>query len=497
MDEGIGFAGPADSVGGMGDVANRAAAGAMALVGRAAVVFGVGLVANVIFARTLGPSEFGIAGLGNTIIVIGVTLGGGGLGAALIARPEPPRLEELQAVLGLQLVGTLLLAVIFAVAGWLSTGPVAVLAVMVAALPIMAFRVPPGILLERELTYRLIARVELIEALAYYAWALAGLALGFGVWALATGAVFRAALGSAIFVWTSPGPFVVPSLALGGVRPILAFGARYQASSFLLGIRDQGLNLGIVVIGGLHTLGIWMLAYRILQIPYQLFVTLWRVSFPAMGRVVGSGVDPAPLLRRGISVVAVGTGALLVPIAAGADILVPEVLGDRWTEAVPVILSSSVGLVLSAPVAVATIGFLLAVGDSKTVLRDTLLQTLVWFAVAFSLIPLIGPAAIGLGWLLASVTEIVVLTRGARSHAQIGIVRALAVPAGVAIASGAAGWGLAQALPVNLAAGIGTAFLAEGLFFAAVALLAPDAMRSTWGLLTRSLRSFRRAESAR
>src|SRR5205807_297088 len=94
-----------------------------------------------------------------------------GIGAGLIRGRHAPKRSDLEAFLGLQLLVGLIL-----VAG---TAPVAiqfgqvglVTLLMVLSLPVVAFRGPGAIVFERELRYRPLVVIELIETAAYYTWA--------------------------------------------------------------------------------------------------------------------------------------------------------------------------------------------------------------------------------------------------------------------------------------------------------------------------------------
>ena len=79
------------------------------------------------------------------------------------------------------------------------------------------------------------------------------------------------------------------------MRPLLRFGVRFQAAIGVGVARDQVLNAGIAAIGGLGTLGVWALAFRVMQVPLLLFTTLYRVSYPAMAKLLAA--DGIPVRR--------------------------------------------------------------------------------------------------------------------------------------------------------------------------------------------------------
>jgi O-antigen/teichoic acid export membrane protein len=198
-------------------------------------------------------------------------------------------------VLGLQLAGASALGVVFA-AGAVPFGrDGAVVAMMLVTLPLSTLRLPQTIVLERDLRFRTIATVDVIELLAQYVFALATLAAGAGVWGLAGSVVVRGLAGAVAMVRLSPLGWVRPRGAWAEVRPLLRFGVRFQAAIGVGVARDQVLNAGIAAIGGLGTLGVWALAFRVMQVPLLLFTTLYRVSYPAMAKLLAA--DGIPVRR--------------------------------------------------------------------------------------------------------------------------------------------------------------------------------------------------------
>ncbi len=77
-------------------------------------------------------------------------------------------------------------------------------AVMVAAAPITAFRGAGAIVLERQLLYRRLATAETVEMMVYSAWTIVTVAIGWGVWGLATATVVRSLVGTALIVALAP-----------------------------------------------------------------------------------------------------------------------------------------------------------------------------------------------------------------------------------------------------------------------------------------------------
>jgi O-antigen/teichoic acid export membrane protein len=427
------------------DVPRRAASAVKSLGARGVVVGVLGIAGNLALARLLTPRDFGLVALGTTLLVAGRFLGEGGLGVALIGRVAAPTRRELEAVLGVQLAATTALAVL-AGAVALSFGAAgAVPALMLVALPLETLRVPGVIVLERELDYRRVACADIVEAVVQYGWAIGAVAVGWGVWGLASAAVVRTLAGSVTMTWLAPCGLVRPRLSWREVRPLLGFGVRIQGANLVMIAREAALNAGIAAIGGVAALGVWALAVRVMQVPMIAFTTLGRVAYPAMARLRAGRVD-ADAVERGIGVVAVALGPIPVGVAAAAPALLPALLGARWSGVSSVLVPAAAGMSIAAPVVVAAGGALLAAGKPGEVLAATVVNALVWVAIALGLLTTLGLSALGVGWLAGSVAQVVVLRRAAARDLGARTLTPLATPAAVTLAAGAAGWTVASTI---------------------------------------------------
>lgn len=462
-----------------GEVRERALGGAVIVLVRNILVRLVTLGGTLVLARLLTPHDFGVVAIGMTLLTVGGTVAEAGMGAALIRRPEAPDREELETVLGFQLAITLPITLV-AVAAALPFGEVGqVTAVMIFALPILAFRTPGVILLERDLLYQRVTQVELRETVVQYTWSVATVAAGLGVWGLATGSIVRAIVGSALMVRASPTRILRPRLDWSRMRPIMRFGAAFQAAGLVSLTRDQGMNVGTAAIAGVATLGLWTIAFRILQIPFLLFHALWRVSYPTMSRLIAAGEAPGRMVERGIGLVNVVTGAILCALAGAAPALIVAVFGAKWGPVSDVIPWACAGLMVSAPVSVAATGYLYASGDAGIVLRAVVAHSVAWLAVSFALLPELGVEALGIGWLAAGLVDIVILGGAVQRRLKISVVRAVLIPTLLATAAGAAGWFVADAGDQNLLFAAGGAVAAEAVYLAGLLVFRRQLLQET------------------
>jgi O-antigen/teichoic acid export membrane protein len=477
---------------GADEVRARGASGAALLGARGVLVLAFGVVANLVLARLLVPRDFGLVTLGMVTVVLGTFLGEAGVGAALIRRREPPSLAELRAINALQLAVAGALAVTCAGVAATFGRDGLVVAVMVASLPIWVLRGPSVIVLERQLQYRPIAMADVVEAISYYLWAIAAVALGLGVWGLATAVIVRALAGTATVVALGPVGVVPPRWSWPHVRPLVGFGAKFQGTAVLQVVREQAVNVGVAAVAGIGTLGVWNLAWRILQVPNLLFSTVGRVAYPVMSQLRGAGEDPQPVLERGVAALTALTGLVVVVVVGFAPAL-PVVVGDGWDDIPAVLLWSGIGLVVGAPVAAGTSGFLFATNQPGAVATATLLSTAAWLGVALPLLPALGAPAVGIG--LAAATAVNGCYLGLRTAALTGAALASRVwaPTLSAAVATTAGWLVADASGGSVTAGLMGVAAGELILLAGLAAGSRGALRDARLLVEQGLRGLRPA----
>ena len=444
------------------DVRHRAVKGAAILVSRGALIKMIGFGGNVVLARLLVPRDFGLVAFGSTIMFMTNFIGDGGMGAALLRRARAPTRTELGAVNGLQLAVALLVLSLSAAAAVPLGSDALVTTVMVSALPITALRTPSAIMLERQLSYGPMALVDIAEVVSYYSWAIPGVILGAGVWALATGTVVRAVCGTATIMFFTPVGIVLPRINLAVMRPLWRFGARVQAARLSGLARDQGINIATAGLAGVADLGVWSLAGRLMSVPALLLDTLWNVSYPAISRLRDAGEDVTGVVVRSVRLTAIGIGVLLVPLIASAPAMVPTVFGPQWHGAVDVVTLLPLGILVMGPVSVSTSGFLYSIGDAGAVLRAVVASAIVNLTVGVALLALFGITGLAAGTALAYLTEARFLAQATRRHVQT---RLFATSGPVMLSAAAI------ALSVNAAVRLAPPTLLPALAAAALSLL--------------------------
>jgi O-antigen/teichoic acid export membrane protein len=473
------------------DVRSRAASGAALLGARGVLIYTLGIGANLLLARLLVPKDFGVVTLGTVMVVVGATLAEGGFGAALIRRDTSPARSELEAFFGLQLCVAVTLAVAFAAGAAPFGRDGLVLATMVASLPITVLRMPSVIVLERQLQYRVIATVDVVDALSYYLWAIGAVLLGLGVWGLATAVVFRAIAGTTTILAIGPLGLVRPRWSWVDVRPLIRFGVKFQATNSLVVARDQGLNVAIAAVAGLATLGVWNLAWRVLQIPNLVFITVARVAFPAMARLLDADQDVRPFMERGAAALSVLTGIVVVGLVAFAPAL-PTLVGQDWHAVPAVLLWSGIALIVSTPITVATSGYLFAADQVGAVATAILTGAVTWFAVALALLPRVGAPAVGVGWLAAALVGSGMLWRRTAARTGAALAGHLAGPTAISLGAAISSWVLVRQLDEKVLGGVLGLVTGELILIGGLALVSRRALLDTRSLVGQGLQSLGR-----
>jgi O-antigen/teichoic acid export membrane protein len=336
---------------------------------------------------------------------------------------------------------------------------------MACSLPLLALRAPHAIALERALDYRPIAAIEFAESLVFYGWAIATVAVGWGVFGVASAAIARAVTGSVLMTVASPIELITPRLAPRTLRSMLGFGIGFQAVGLTALARTQGVNLVVVAVGGERMLGYWSVAFRLMQVPFWVFQALWRVSYPMMARLRAYGEDTRLTLERFARATALAAGAVLAPLAASAHFIVPALFGDRWAPAAGPIPWASAGLLVAGPISVAATGYLYSEKDVRTPLLATILGGVVWVSLTAVLLRPLGIAAVGLALMVASWSEALLFSR-ALWRAGIAVSRMIVVPVGIAVTSALVAHALQEPLASALIPGIITATVALSAYLA-------------------------------
>jgi O-antigen/teichoic acid export membrane protein len=343
----------------------------------------IGLIQMLLLAHLLLPSDFGLMGMIHVVLGMASLFGDLGINSFIIQRQQQSQ-EHMDSLYCLGVGMALVLSGLL----WLAApaivqfyGEPKLKNLLLTAIPILilaALGQPFQALLEKMLSFAVLARLEVVCA-AIGALAAIGLAyLGYGPFALLGGAYANLGSRSIGLIsigrreWTPQFRFSFHTL-----QELLPFGLNrlgHRTSSYI------SANIDFLVVGsfvGAEVLGYYTLAYNLANVPStKINSVISRVIFPVFSKVQDDNLR----LKRGYlrmhELSALVNFPFLLGMVIVAPIAIPTILGSTWSPAVPFLqILSVVGLGASI---VGTIGpVLLAKGRTDLGFKWSLLVMMV------------------------------------------------------------------------------------------------------------------------
>jgi O-antigen/teichoic acid export membrane protein len=195
------------------------------------------------------------------------------------------------------------------------------------------------VLLERDLRFDVLARMEIVAAIGGTCVAIVAAAIGAGAASLLLGVIATTTIRAAFLVthgWRAWRPELL--FRRRDLRGYLGFGLYQMAERSL---SYMGQNIDYLLIGGFMgpaPLGAYSIAYQLVVVPQtQINPILTRIAFP----VFAKRQNDVAALRRGFlevtRLLSFVSFPAMVGLAVVAPHLVPIVFGEKWHQAVPLI----------------------------------------------------------------------------------------------------------------------------------------------------------------
>jgi len=350
------------------------------------------LLTTVILARLLTPAEFGLVAMATVVIGFVNLFKDLGTSAAIIQNREVTE-DLLSSVFWANVaVGALGTTVLVAAAPLVAMyyhepRVTALLRVLALNFVVSALSILQQALFERKLLFRILARVEVAGVVCSAVVGISCAVAGLGVWALVAQSLTTVSVVSMLLWYFSDW------------RPRLLF--RWQE---IRGICGYSLNIvgfntfnyfsrnaDYLLIGrflGATSLGIYMLAYRIMLYPLQSITNvISRVMFPAYSQIQDDDARFRSAYLRATRMIALATFPMMIGIWVVAEPFVLSIFGPKWAPAIPLIkILALVGIAQSIG---ATVGSIYqAKGRTEVMFR---------WGVGSSLLTVIG-FGVGLRW---------------------------------------------------------------------------------------------------
>lgn len=396
----------------------RAGRSGLLLTLRAAIGVGVGMLRVALVARPLGPREMGVFALLLLVVEGARALTAFGPRAVLVQRAELPRGYVNTYFVFSVIQGAIIACCVFFSYPILAQGggrSLLLLHGLVAVSMFVAGCESPGrVLAERDAALGRIAAIETVVIVAELIVTSALAYLLRSALALGIGSLLRSALDVALSYAVFP---VRPRLQLDpdARREFMSAGFQFLLMAVGAYITIYGDNAAIGALLGAQALGIYVVAYKLAEIPLTALVAVSkRVLFPVLSRLQRTPV----LLRQIVTESLLAQVAVVWPAAVGmylfADILIPALYGDAFREAI-VVLRALVFLTLGRSVANMIVAVLMASGRYDQLTSLKWLEILVFLPtllVGLELFGLVGAAwGAGLGYVFAGGLRVVAICR--------------------------------------------------------------------------------------
>ncbi|MBX0330767.1 MOP flippase family protein [Oscillochloris sp. ZM17-4] len=319
------------------------------------------LLTMIILARLLLPSDFGLVGMATVVTGFVMLFTDLGTAAAIIQRQKISE-DFLSGIFWMNL-----LFGFFAGCALYMAAPLIVMFYQEPrVLPMLRFfaitflisetAIVQKALLERQLAFRTLAKVEIAASLAGAAIGIGSALGGAGAWSLVYQTLALTTV-TAVLLWV-----------FSTWRPMVSFQWSEATSALRYSLNLAGFNIlnyfsrnvDNLLVGrylGSQPLGYYTLAYRIMLYPLQnISQVIGRVMFPSFALMQD---DPARFRRvylKAVGLIALITCPLMFGLMGVADSFVVFVLGDQWMPVADVlIILAPVGMIQSIITTVGTI----------------------------------------------------------------------------------------------------------------------------------------------
>jgi len=243
-------------------------------------------------------------------------------------------------------------------------------------------KVMPSVLLERELKFRPLVTVEILETIVFCGVLDYMVIHGFGVSSYTYSVLARGITGVITIYILAPWKLAV-GFSKQSAKELLKFGAPFQLNSLLALLKDRLVDLVVAGLIGKAGVGYVTWARNIAYLPLEVMNIMGRITFPAFARLQHDKEALKNTLEKSIFFTSLFMYPLLFGVLATAPSLVEHVVRSNWRPALPMVYFFSLAAfwaALSTPMT----NFMNAVGKINTTLKLMVMWTVIeWILTPF------------------------------------------------------------------------------------------------------------------
>lgn len=296
-------------------------------------------IVMIILARLLEPSDFGLIAMIMVIVGIATIFSDIGLGGALIQRRRVLQIHYSSVFFFNISAGFILTLLTFFSSTFIAdfynnTQLIPIVQVMSSLFVISSFHALQGVILRKELNYKLLTQINLIASLSSGAIGVVLAFLGYGVWSLVAQILSRELITNMV-IWKKTSWIPSLSFSFKALKQLWGYGF----NMFLAGVIDTIYEkLDYMIIGKLFspaTLGFFHQAKQL-----NLFVikyssgSLMSVLFPVLSKIQKDIAHFRRVVIKSLGVICFVSFLLLGELYVTADELIVGLFGDKWEASV-------------------------------------------------------------------------------------------------------------------------------------------------------------------
>ncbi|TSC85989.1 MAG: hypothetical protein G01um101416_753 [Microgenomates group bacterium Gr01-1014_16] len=306
----------------------RSLTGVVTLISRSFILQLVATGGFFLLSIFLGRPEIGLFIAVNDLVSILGYFSDIGLAASLIQKKDKVSLTDLRTTFTLQQVLVVaLISLSLSLSGILfsyyqiANGGEFLFYSLLAAFFLASLKTIPSVILERQLRFEIIASVEVVETIVFYAVAVILAWQGRGVASYALAVILRGVIGTSLIYYLAPWKIGL-GFSRQSFKTLLSFGLPYQINSLMAVVKDRFVNIVLWKIIGADGVGIIGWAQTWSQKPLRFIMdNVTKVTFPAYARLqdhpdqLKSAIEKTLFFITLITFPVVGLLAVVAPLA--------------------------------------------------------------------------------------------------------------------------------------------------------------------------------------
>lgn len=379
----------------------------------------IGFVSNIVLARLLCPEDFGIIGLIMVFIGFADALIEGGVGQALIQKKEINQ-EDISTVFTINLVLSILLFILIfvtapAIANYVKVEGFSIfLRIEALMLILRAFYMVQFSLINRELEFKKLAKVNLLSSTIATILAVVLAYEGFGVWSLILRNLILDFCLFLFYYLTYKAKYVL-YISKKSFNFIFSYGMYVACTTFLDSLYNNALSFVLGKKFSVKELGYYNQAYSLEQIPvYSVTSILNQVFFPLLSKEQDNFDKIKAAVLKSENAMSFFIYPLMVFLICYAKSIIVLLYSEKW---LPSVLFFQILCVIGFTNFLFHINrsVLKAVGRPKTLFYTQVVSSMIGLFMVFLCIPL-GIYAVVISVSLNSIISLLIVSNYTRKY---------------------------------------------------------------------------------